>query len=56
MVARNDLQVEQTAHFFESFFLKVSVDQFSQSRYIPIRNPQGGGADISSFSGKKPGV
>jgi hypothetical protein len=21
--------------------------------YIPIKNPQGGGADISSFSGKK---
>jgi hypothetical protein len=21
--------------------------------YIPIRNPQGGGADISSFSGEK---
>jgi hypothetical protein len=37
-------------------FLKVSVDQFSQNRYIPIRNPQGGGVDTSSFSGKKPGL
>jgi hypothetical protein len=46
----------ETAHFFDSFFLKVSVDPFSQNRYIPIRNLQGGGADISSFSGKKPGV
>jgi len=26
-----------------------------QNRYIPINNHQGGGADISSFSGKKPG-
>jgi hypothetical protein len=24
--------------------------------YIPIDTPQGGGADISSFSGKKPAV
>jgi len=24
--------------------------------YIPIRNPQGGGADISSFSAKEPGA
>jgi hypothetical protein len=23
--------------------------------YIPIRNPQGDGVDISSFSGKEPG-
>jgi len=23
--------------------------------YVPIRNPQGGGADISFFPGKKPG-
>jgi len=45
--------MEQTAHFFDSFFLKVSVDQFLQSRYIPINDPQGGGADISSFSGNK---
>jgi hypothetical protein len=44
--------VEQTAHFFNPF-LKVSVDQFSQSRYIPIRKQPGGGADISSFSGGK---
>jgi hypothetical protein len=44
------LQVLQTAHFFESFFLKVSVDQFLQNRYIPINNPKGGGVDISSFS------
>jgi len=35
-----------------SLFLKVLVDQFSQNMYIPIKNPQGGGADISSFSGK----
>jgi len=41
------------AHFFEIFFLKVSVDQPSQNLYIPIRNPQGGGADISSFSWEK---
>jgi hypothetical protein len=39
--------------FFDCFFLKVSVDQFSWNLYIRIRNPQGGGADISSFSGKK---
>jgi hypothetical protein len=45
--------VGQTAHFFNSFFLKVSVDQCSLSRYISTRNPQGGGADIFSFSGKK---
>jgi hypothetical protein len=45
--------VEQTAHFFDPSFLKVSVDQFSQNRYIRARNPQGGGADISSFSGEK---
>ena len=51
-----DKQVEQTSHFFDSFFLKVSVGQFSQSRYIPIRNQQGGGADISSFPRKKPGI
>jgi len=48
--------VEQKAHLFDSFFLKVSVDQLSQNLYIPIRNPQGGGEDFSSFSGKKPGV
>jgi hypothetical protein len=24
-----------------------------QNRYIPINNPQGGGEDISSFSGNK---
>jgi hypothetical protein len=35
--------------------MKVSVDQFSQNGYVPIRNPQGGGADISSFLGKKLG-
>jgi hypothetical protein len=29
--------------FFDSFFLKVSVDQFSLSLYIPINNQQGGG-------------
>jgi len=34
--------VEQTALFFESLLLKDSVDQFSQNRYILIRNPQGG--------------
>jgi len=45
--------VEQTAHFFDSFFLKVSVDQFSQNMYIPINNPQGGGAGISYFSGEQ---
>jgi hypothetical protein len=45
--------VEQTAHLFDSLFLKVSVDQFSQNLYIPIGNPQGGGADISSFSWEK---
>jgi hypothetical protein len=48
--------VLQAAHFFESLLLKVSIDQFSQNRYIPITNPQGGGADVYSFSGKKPGV
>ena len=31
------------AHFFDSLFLRVSVDQFSQNRYIPIRDPKGGG-------------
>jgi len=45
--------VEQTAHFLDYSFLKVSVDQFSLNRYIPIRNQQGGVADISSFSGEK---
>jgi hypothetical protein len=45
--------VEQAAHFFDSFFLKVSVDQFSQSRYIPIGNPRGGGAGVSLFSAEK---
>jgi hypothetical protein len=43
----------QTAHFSDSFFLKVSVDQFPQNLYIPIRDPQDGGADISSFQAKK---
>jgi hypothetical protein len=43
----------QPAHFFDPFFLKVSVDQFSKNRYIPISNAQGGGVGISSFSGKK---
>jgi hypothetical protein len=37
----------QAAHFFDSFFLKVSVDQFPQNLYIPINNHSGGGADIS---------
>jgi hypothetical protein len=32
--------VEQTAHFFNSFFPKVSVDQFSQSMYISVNNQQ----------------
>jgi hypothetical protein len=45
--------VEQTPHLFDSSFLKVSVDQFSQNRYIPINNLQGGGADISSFGEDK---
>jgi hypothetical protein len=45
--------VEQPALFFNSFFLKVSVDLFSQNMYILINNPQGGSADISSFSGEK---
>jgi hypothetical protein len=44
---------EQSAHLFDSFFLKVSVDQCSQNLYIPVSNQQGGGADISSASGKK---
>ena len=35
--------------------LKVSVDQFSWNRCIPIENPQGGGADISSVPEKKLG-
>ena len=48
-----DLKVLQPAHFFDYSFLKVSVDQFSLNMYIPIRNPQGGGADISSFAGEK---
>ena len=43
----------QTAHFFDSFFLKVPIDLFSQNLYIPIKNQQGGGADISSFLRKK---
>jgi hypothetical protein len=45
----------QTSHFFDYSFVKVSVDQFSENRYIPIRNQQGGGADISSFPGKRLG-
>jgi hypothetical protein len=45
--------VLQTAHFFDSFLLKVSVDQLSQNLYIPIKNQQGGGEDVSSFSGEK---
>jgi hypothetical protein len=45
--------VLQTPHFFDSFFPKVSVDQFSQNRYIPINNLQGGGPDTSSLSGKE---
>jgi hypothetical protein len=32
---------------------KVSVDQFSQNMYISTNNPQGGGADVSSFSAMK---
>lgn len=32
--------MEQTAHFFESCFLKVSVDQFEQNLYTPIINPK----------------
>jgi hypothetical protein len=27
-------QLEQAAHFFDSFFLKVSIDQFSQSFFL----------------------
>jgi len=42
--------VLQAAHFF---FLKVSVDQFLQNLYIPIKNQRGDGGDISSFSEKK---
>ncbi len=38
---------------FDPFFLKVSIDQLSQNLYIPIRNQQGGGPDISSFSWEK---
>jgi hypothetical protein len=38
----------QTALFSDSFLLKVSVDQFSKNRYIPISNPRGGDEDISS--------
>jgi hypothetical protein len=45
--------VLQAAHFFNSLFLKVSVDQFSQNRHIPIRNSHGGGTDTFSFSGRK---
>jgi hypothetical protein len=45
--------VLHAARFFDSFFLKVSVDHFSQNRYIPIGNAPGGGVDISSFSGKE---
>jgi hypothetical protein len=41
------------AHFFDSFFLKVMVDQFSKKMYIPINNQLGGGADISSLSREK---
>jgi hypothetical protein len=43
----------QAAHFVDSFFLKVSVDQLSQNLYVPIKNQQGGGVDISSFSWKE---
>jgi len=42
------------------FFLKASIDQFSQNLYISIINQQssivnemGGGADSSSFPGEK---
>jgi hypothetical protein len=49
----NDLRAFQPAHLFDPFFLKVSIDPLSQNRYIPIRNPQGGGKGISSFSGEK---
>jgi hypothetical protein len=31
------------------------VYRFCKKEYIRIRNPQGGGVDISSVSGKKPG-
>jgi len=47
------LSVLQAARLFDSLFLKVSVDQLSHNLYIPIRNPQGGGVEISSFSGDK---
>jgi hypothetical protein len=51
-------------HFFflevSEVSVEVSVDQFSQNRYIPINNQQssinnheGGGADISSFPRKE---
>jgi hypothetical protein len=49
--------------YYQDALMKVSVDQFSQNRYIPIsnrqspiNNPEGGGVDISSFHRKKLGV
>jgi hypothetical protein len=41
---------QQTARFFDSFFPKVSVDNFHR---IDILQSLGGGVDISPFSGKK---
>jgi hypothetical protein len=48
--------VLQAAHLFDPIFLKVSVDQFSLNMYIPINNPQGGGAKFLRLQEKSLGA